>query len=66
MSGGAWGYKQFELERQAEQFKIILETVAKTEHIVDWAVCADTFVDEAAEELFNLWRETFERLYGTH
>jgi len=64
MSGGAWSYKQFKIEEMAEEVKELLLVVSKTEHIVDWAVSADTSREDAKEELFQLWYDTFEKLYG--
>jgi hypothetical protein len=64
MSGGHWGYRSYRLEERAQEIKPLLEAVAKTEHIVDWAVCGDTLRADAARELFELWETTFEALYG--
>ena len=67
MSGGAWGYQQYRLEEKAEMLRTelaeILEAVAKTEHLVDWAVCCDTSKETAAPLLFDLWHETFNSIY---
>jgi hypothetical protein len=63
MSGGAWGYKQWEIVEEADRIKKFLSAVAKTEHIVDWAVCGDTSKEEAAQELFDLWESVFNEVY---
>lgn len=65
MSGGTWGYQEYKIEEKAQEMTVLLKAVAKTEHIVDWAVCGDTFSDEAAKELFELWRDVFNNLYGS-
>lgn len=63
VSGGAWNYREFELEEQAETVRKLLLAVAKTEHIVDWAVSLDTSKEDAAKELFALWESTFNEIY---
>ena len=69
MSGGAWAYKQYEIEEQAETVAKLLKAVAQTEHIVDWAVSGDTARRRddgsgAERELFDLWVNTFNDIYG--
>lgn len=60
MSGGRWGYMQYRLEEDAERMARILKAVARTEHIVDWAVCGDTGQEEAGRALLTLWADTFD------
>lgn len=76
MSGGAWGYKQFhlddlatELETGTSELVELIKAVARTEHIVDWAESGDTVRRRedgsgAERDLYDLWRETFNKLYG--
>lgn len=63
MSGGRWGYQQLHIEEKAEEISKLLEAVAKTEHIVDWAESADTSRENAQRELYDLWVATFDELY---
>jgi hypothetical protein len=68
MSGGAWGHKEQHIldlaERGREEISQLLAAAAFTEHIVDWAVCGDTDKESAAKQLFDLWKSTFDDLYG--
>lgn len=67
MSGGAWNYQQFRIEEKAatmrDELVPLLQAVAKTEHIVDWAESCDTSKEKAALELYELWLATFNHLY---
>lgn len=75
MSGGSWGYKQWELEDLAEQqldprYRQLLQAVARSEHIVDWAESGDTVRHReedgsgAERELYDLWLKTFNEVFG--
>ena len=68
MSGGRWGYQQYHIEEQAEWLPELLKAVAQTEHIVDWAESGDTVRRRedgtgAEQDLYELWLETFTRLF---
>jgi len=63
VSGGNWGYQEHHLNELADETRIILQAVAKTEHIVDWAISGDTLIEDASRQLFELWRETFNNLW---
>ncbi len=70
MSGGAWNYQQWRIEERAaeyaedSQIRAFLMAVAKSERIVDWAVCGDTSPEDAARELYELWLATFEQVFA--
>jgi hypothetical protein len=77
MSGGTWGYQQYRIEELAESLTedrhVLVELVkaaAQSEHIVDWAESGDTIRETrdgrpgAEKKLYDLWLETFGRLYG--
>ena len=76
MSGGRWRYQSYRLEELANDmennrsvFVELIKTVARTEHLVDWAECGDTVRRRedgsgAERDLYDLWLETFDRLYG--
>lgn len=63
MSGGRWGYQADRLREQAKSMTKILEAVAESEHIIDWATSGDTSIEGAQVKLFELWEQTFESLY---
>lgn len=77
MSGGTWNYKQWEildlaelLEQRALPLAEFIKAVAQTEHIIDWAEAGDTTrrADDgsgAERQLYDLWLNTFNRVYGT-
>lgn len=70
MSGGHWGYQSWKLrdamldEGELAKLRKFVEAVAKTEHIVDWAICGDTLRENAEHELFDLWVKTFDEVFG--
>jgi len=64
MSGGRWNYQHNKLLENAEIVGILLTAVADTERILDWALCGDTDVESAREKVFDLWKITFDNLYG--
>lgn len=64
MSGGTWNYRQWEIEECADEIRVLLRAVAKTEHILDWAEAGDTLPENAAKEVYDLWVNTFNQLYG--
>ena len=77
MSGGTWGYQQYRIEEITEAFDTqrsviveLLKAAARSEHIVDWAESGDTIRETvdgrpgAEKQLYDLWLETFGRLYG--
>lgn len=61
MSGGHWNYQEYKIEEQAEFMKDLLLTLAKVEHCMDWAICGDTSIENAKEELWNMWEQFFDR-----
>jgi hypothetical protein len=75
MSGGTWNYKQWEihdlavmLEERALPLAEFIKTVAETEHIIDWEESGDTARrlpdgDDAEHRLYELWLNTFNRVY---
>lgn len=64
MSGGHWGYQSERIRDQGERMQQLLNTVAKTEHLMDWAICADTAIEEEKHKLWDLWEEYFDSQYG--
>jgi len=76
MSGGAWGCQQHRLRELAEEIESgklelprLIRAVADSEKIVDWSECGDTVRRRedgtgAEKDLYDLWLETFEELYG--
>jgi hypothetical protein len=70
MSGGHWQYGSHEIDEMADDYNpsgkthAILAAVARSEHVIDWAICGDTGREDAKEELFTLWESTFDRIYG--
>ena len=76
MSGGRWNYQSYRLEELAEDlannrsvFAELIKAAARTEHIVDWSESGDTVRRRddgsgAERDLYDLWRDTFNRLYG--
>ena len=67
MSGGAWNYAEFRISELADNLGIIdilLRGVARTEHVVDWAESCDTSRKDAEIELYDLWLEIFEKVFG--
>lgn len=42
MSGGHWGYRSGELERQGEHLQYTFNVLAILEHAIDWGICCDT------------------------
>lgn len=64
MSGGRWGYQRYRLEEKAEEVGKLLQAVAETEELVDWAVSGDSNQAEAGAKLLALWERTFTELYG--
>ncbi len=75
MSGGAWGYQQFRIEELASQLEDdrvviveLLKAAAKSEKILDWSESCDTVRRRedgsgAEKDLYDLWLDTFRRLY---
>lgn len=68
MSGGAWGYKQYQIEGIADQLSTevaaLLKAVAETEHLIDWAESCDSSREHAEHAVYDLWVRTFNHLYG--
>jgi hypothetical protein len=69
MSGGRWGYQQWKIQELAENLASdamvqFLKAIAETEHLIDWAVCGDTLREDVEPKLYDLWRDTFDRVYG--
>lgn len=76
MSGGTWRYQSnhledlaMELELKTNELVELIKAVARTEHIVDWAESGDTVRRRedgsgAERELYDLWLETFDKVYG--
>lgn len=69
MSGGRWNYQQYGIEEKADEVAELLKAIAKAEHIVDWSESGDTVRRRedgsgAERDLYDLWRDTFNRLYG--
>jgi hypothetical protein len=44
--------------------KDLFETLAKAEHLMDWAICGDTLKEDKLSELWDLWENYFNRHYG--
>jgi membrane glycosyltransferase len=69
VSGGHWGYQSWKIrdamldEGEFAKLRAIIEAVAETEHIVDWAICGDTTREDAEPKLFDLWVKTFDRIF---
>lgn len=67
MSGGAFGYMQYQIDDMARRTDVLLATVAITEHETDWAVSGDTTPDAAAKRIYDLWVHVFTTIYeGEH
>ena len=69
MSGGRWGYQQWKIQELAEnlasdQMVQFLKAIADTERLIDWAECNDTTREDAEPKLYDLWRDTFDRIWG--
>ena len=69
MSGGTWNYQSWRIKNSAEMIRKIIEAVAESEHIVDWAEAGDTSRRRddgsgAEHDLYELWLKTFNDIYG--
>ena len=76
VSGGHWRYQSYRIEELASELdtrtNVLVELVraaARTEHIIDWSESGDTVRRRedgsgAERDLYDLWRDTFNRLYG--
>lgn len=75
MSGGAWGYQSERIRELAGDdgtlimIRKLLDAVADTEHIVDWAESGDTVRRRedgsgAERDLYDLWKRTFDEVFG--
>lgn len=76
VSGGHWNYRQWKIEDLAEDIKAgtnplveFIKAVAESEHIIDWAESGDTTRRRedgsgAERDLYDLWLNTFNRVYG--
>ena len=67
MSGGHWNNGDREIEEIADKcdyIKEILFKVSETAHIIDYAESCDTSKTEARKELYNLWKDFFEKRYS--
>jgi len=42
---------------------MLLEAVGETERLLDYAICADKSRADTERKLFDLWEQTFDRLY---
>jgi len=42
----------------------LLAAGARTDHLIDWAESSNTSRESAESAVYDLWVETFERLYG--
>ena len=42
---------------------MLLEAVGETERLLDYAICVDTSRADTERKLFDLWEQTFDRLY---
>lgn len=74
MSGGHWGYQSQRIrELLGDDGKVtlarkLLDAVAETEHIVDWAQSGDTTRRRedgsgAERDLYDLWLRTFDEVF---
>jgi hypothetical protein len=63
MSGGHWGYQRQGLIDMGADVAMLLEAVGETERLLDYAICADTSRADTERKLFDLWEQTFDRLY---
>jgi hypothetical protein len=68
VSGGRWNYQSYKIEDTASVLAKFIETVAKSEHIIDWAESGDTVRRRedgsgAERDLYDLWLKTFEEVY---
>lgn len=75
MSGGAWGYQDGRIRELLSDdgsvalARRLLEAVAQSEHIVDWAESGDTVRRRedgsgAERDLYDLWLATFNDAFG--
>ena len=67
MSGGHWCHQNAEIEHIADQCDYIrdmLYKVSETAHIIDYAESCDTSKTDARKELYNLWKDFFEKRYN--
>ena len=66
MSGGRWDFQDNEISEIADKcdfIKRILHNVSETAHIIDWAESGDTLKEDAKKELYNLWKDFFDKRY---
>ena len=66
MSGGHWCHQNAEIEHIADECDYIrdmLYKVSETAHIIDYAESCDTSKTDARKELYNLWKDFFEKRY---
>lgn len=61
MSGGHWNYQQYAIEETADRMHDLLKTLARVEHIMDWALSCDTSIAGAKEEVWAQWEGFFDR-----
>lgn len=64
MSGGHWGYQEWKLQEQADMMKDLFNTLGAAEHLMDWAICGDTSMEEEMPKLWELWKNFFDRYYN--
>ena len=76
MSGGQWNYQAYRIEEIADALEDhraviveLLKAAVRSEHIIDWSESGDTTRRRedgtgAEKDLYDLWLETFRRLYG--
>lgn len=67
MSGGRWNYAEGRIrelaDELAERLPVLLNAVAETEHLIDWAESSDTSRESAEVKVYDLWVATFNELY---
>jgi hypothetical protein len=69
VSGGHWGYASQKIEELAgdegdyQAARTLLMAAARTEHLIDWAESCDTSRADAERQVYDLWVETFDKLY---
>lgn len=69
MSGGTWGYQSWRIRDSAESISKLIEAIAESEHIIDWAESCDTVRRRedgsgAERDLYDLWLKTFNEVFG--
>jgi hypothetical protein len=76
LGGGKWGYQSHQICEMATAIQDnkhilveLLNAVAQTEHIIDWAESGETVrhrkdCSGAERDLYEMWLDVFDKLYN--